>query len=99
MAFGIKREELKAWKQEVREGNIAILTHYWIDDRFPGCNSVTKVGCSNIEKLISWGRTYDLKETWIHRDQRYPHFDLFGEWQKEILEKEGKWDQIRKFNI
>jgi hypothetical protein len=99
MAFGIKREELQAWKQEVRNGNIAILTHYWIDDRFPGCNSVTKVGCNNIEKLISWGNTYGLDEKWIHKDDNYPHFDLFGEWQKDILIKEEKWDQINKFRL
>ncbi|WP_164219626.1 hypothetical protein [Virgibacillus sp. YIM 98842] len=99
MAFGIKREELKAWKQDVRDGKIAILTHYWIDDRFPDCDSVTKVGCSNMEKLITWGKKYGLKQKWIHKDQKYPHFDLFGEWQKEVLSKEGKWDQIEKFRI
>lgn len=99
MAFGIDREELKAWKQEVSDGRIAILTHYWIDDRFPDCDSVTKVGCSNMDKLIKWGRTYGLNENWIHKDENYPHFDLFGAWQKEILIKEEKWDQIKRFHI
>jgi hypothetical protein len=52
-----------------------------------------------LEKLIAWGKTYGLKEKWIHKDKKYPHFDLFGDWQKEILKKEEKWDQIKKFHI
>ena len=99
MAFGINRDELKAWKQQVQNGEIAILTHYWIDDRFPGCDSVTKVGCNNIDKLMAWGKAYGLKEKWIHKDKNYPHFDLFGKWQKEVLIKEEKWDQIKKFRL
>lgn len=99
MAFGIKREELTTWQRQVSQGNIAILTHYWIDPRFPGCYSVTKVGCSNIEKLIEWGNKHQLQESWIHMDQKYPHFDLFGERQKKILEQEGMLEQIRRFNI
>lgn len=55
MAFGLKRQDLLQWKREVRSGNIAFLTHYWQDPRFPGCNTVTKVGCSDVKKLISWG--------------------------------------------
>ena len=54
MAFGVKREELQRWKQDVEAGKIAFLTHYWIDDRFPGCNTVTKVGCCDLEKLAKW---------------------------------------------
>lgn len=56
MAFGLKREELYAWKEAVNRGEVAFLTHYWIDDRFPGATTVTKVGCGDIEKLIQWGR-------------------------------------------
>lgn len=99
MAFGVKRKELNEWKSQVREGNIAILTHYWIDSRFPGCDTVTKVGCSNIEKLIEWGSQYNLEPEWIHRDPRFPHYDLFGDKQKVILYKERQWDQMEKFNI
>lgn len=36
MAFGIKREEMKQWKASVARGEIAYLTHYWVDPRFPG---------------------------------------------------------------
>lgn len=43
MAFGTNRTELSAWKRAVRAGEIAFLTHYWLDDRFPGCKTVTKV--------------------------------------------------------
>jgi len=99
MAFGLKRNELLAWKKNVENGKIDFLTHYWLDDRFPGCNTVTKVGCNDIEKLISWGKSYGLREEWIHRDEQYPHFDLFGEQQKKILEQENKWDQIEKFKL
>ena len=99
MAFGLKREEVKRWKANVENGEIAFLTHYWLDDRFPGCTTVTKIGCSNIDALIAWGQKYRLDPKWIHRDEKYPHFDLFGDRHKEVLSKEGKWDQIEKFNL
>ncbi|WP_174613437.1 hypothetical protein [Virgibacillus ihumii] len=99
MAFGIDRNELKKWKKDVSSGEIAFLTHYWMDERFPGCYSVTKVGCIDIEKLIKWGVTHNLQPQWIHRDPNYPHFDLFGDRQKRILIDEGMWHQIEKFNL
>lgn len=99
MAFGIKRDELKVWKRNVAHGKIAFLTHYWIDDRFPGCNTVTKVGCNDIGKLIAWGKQYGLQEIWIHYDQKHPHFDLFGDRQKEILSSEDQWGQIKRFGL
>lgn len=90
MAFGIKRKELVEWKKKVSEGKIAFITHYWIDERFPECKTVTKVGCCDIEKLISWGKQYGLRPEWIDgRNIQYPHFDLLGKVQKEILLKEG----------
>ncbi|MGJ7921158.1 hypothetical protein [Neobacillus sp. LXY-4] len=90
MAFGIKRSELVEWKRRVSEGQIAFITHFWIDDRFPHCKTVTKVGCSDINKLIEWGNQYGLKPEWIDgRDKSYPHFDLLGDKQKTILQKEG----------
>jgi hypothetical protein len=52
MAFGIRRPELERWKQDVANGHISFLTHYWVDHRFPGCTTVTKVGCSDIDKLV-----------------------------------------------
>ncbi|SHN17516.1 hypothetical protein [Gracilibacillus kekensis] len=99
MAFGIDRKTLRAWKKDVQEGRIAFLTHFWLDDRFPGCNTVTKVGCANYPKLISWGKKYGLREEWIHQDPTFPHFDLFGERQKEILEQEEQWEQIKRFKL
>lgn len=99
MAFGIKRETLLKWKQAVENEEIAFLTHYWLDERFPNCNTVTKVGCSNQQKLIEWGEKYGLRKEWIHLDPKYPHFDLFGDTQKEILTKEEQWDQIKKFRL
>ncbi|WP_338452345.1 hypothetical protein R4Z09_10935 [Niallia oryzisoli] len=95
MAFGIKRHELLEWKRNVDRGEIAFLTHYWLDSRFPGCKTVTKVGCKDIEKLINWGKQYGLKAEWIdRRKNRYPHFDLLGQKQKEILEKEGLTEHL-----
>lgn len=98
MAFGIKRSELWQWKKQVNEGKISIITHYWQDDRFPGCTTVTKIGCANIDKLISWGEQYSLKSRWIHQNA-YPHFDVFGEKQKEILKQEEKVEQLRRFKL
>lgn len=99
MAFGINRAELKQWKAKVRNGQIAFLTHYWLDDRFPGCNTVTKVGCNDVERLKAWGRQHGLREEWIDYKASYPHYDLFGEQQRKILEREGVWEQIERFNL
>ncbi|GAB3066554.1 hypothetical protein [Virgibacillus ainsalahensis] len=99
MAFGVNRKELKEWKKNVENGHIAFLTHYWLDDRFPGCDTVTKVGCNDIKKLQAWGETYGLQPSWIHLDEKHPHFDLFGVHQKEILKREGQLDQMQRFKI
>ncbi|MCP3025970.1 hypothetical protein [Halobacillus sp. A5] len=99
MAFGVKRAELSNWKQSVEAGSIAFLTHYWLDDRFPGCDTVTKAGCANIDKLAQWGSQYGLKKEWIHRDPQHPHFDLFGARQLEVLTSERQWEQIHRFSL
>jgi len=99
VAFGINRDELKSWKQKVKRNEIAFLTHYWLDDRFPGCHTVTKVGCRDIEKLISWGEQYGLEKGWIHERDKFPHYDLFGNIQLKILKREQKWDHIEKFQL
>lgn len=97
MAFGIKRIELEKWKEKVRNGEIAFLTHYWLDDRFPNAKTVTKVGCGNIEKLIAWGKKYDIPAKYIDRRGSYPHFDLLGERQYEILKAENLLEQLKRF--
>lgn len=96
MAFGIKRQELERWKQGVNAGTISFLTHYWIDERFPGCSTVTKVGCCDLDKLEAWGKQYGLRREWMDLRGEYPHFDLFGDRQREILEREGQLDQWTK---
>lgn len=98
MAFGIKRKELLFWKEKVMRGEIAFLTHYWLDSRFPDSYTVTKVGCIDQNKLERWGRQYGLKQEWIHQN-KYPHYDLFGAKQKEILLNEGLFDHIERFNL
>lgn len=98
MAFGIKREELSEWKRKVNNGEIAFLTHFWEDPRFPGATSVTKVGCKDIHKLAKWGTKYGLKREWIHLT-KYPHFDLFTDKQKHILYAENQIQQIERFNL
>ena len=98
MAFGINKEELMNWKKKVEQGEVAILTHFWLDKRFPDCTSVTKVGCNNIKTLEEWGRQYNLQPNWIHQN-RYPHFDLFGERQKQVLLQEGMYQHIKRFNL
>ncbi|CDQ39903.1 MULTISPECIES: hypothetical protein [Virgibacillus] len=99
MAFGINRQELRNWKKQVEAGEIAFLTHYWLDERFPDCTTVTKVGCQDIHKLQAWGRNYHLSPQWIDQKDNYPHFDLFGEKQRFILNKEQQWEQINRFQL
>ena len=95
MAFGIKREELNHWKAKVSNGEIAFLSHYWLDDRFPGSTIVTKVGCCDLAKLEKWGQQHGLKPEWIDsRKSDFPHYDLFGEKREEILRKEGLWEDF-----
>ena len=99
MAFGIKRSELLNWKRKVSEGEIAFLTHFWIDERFPGCKTVTKAGCADRNKLARWGKQYGLRQEWIHEDPAYPHFDLLGRSQYQILKQEGLYDHIKRFKL
>lgn len=99
MAFGITRQELKAWKLAVSRGEIAYLTHYWLEPRFPGIRTVTKVGCSDLEVLSAWCLRNGLNPKYIHRREQYPHFDLIGTKQRDILYAEQLWDQIRRFGI
>lgn len=99
MAFGVKKEELDRWKQTVLSGEIAFLTHYWLDPRFPGVTTVTKVGCSDLDRLASWCRDHDLPPKYIHNRPPFPHFDLIGPKQPEILKQEGQWEQLRRFKL
>lgn len=99
MAFGIRRVELALWKQRVAAGEIAFLTHFWQHPRFPEIKTVTKAGCSDIEKLVKWGAFYGLKEEWIHYRTGYPHFDLLGERQREILKREELFEHLRRFRL
>lgn len=99
MAFGITRQELQQWKAAVARGEIAYITHYWLEPRFPNITTVTKVGCSNISKLVDWCDAHGLPAQYIHRRDRYPHFDLIGPRQAEILAQEELWDQIERFQL
>ncbi|ATH91826.1 hypothetical protein ACH95_04385 [Bacillus glycinifermentans] len=99
MAFGINRQELNEWKRAVQNGEIAFLTHYWIDDRFPDSRTVTKAGCQNVEKLSAWGEQYGLKKEWIDQRSGFPHFDLIGQKQIEILTKEKLFSHIKRFRL
>ncbi|MFC5986518.1 hypothetical protein [Marinicrinis lubricantis] len=97
MAFGLTREKLTDWKNKVNRGEIAFLTHYWLDPRFPDVRTVTKVGCSDIQRLMAWCGQYGLPSKYIHHRESFPHFDLIGPKQKEILQMEGQWEQIDRF--
>ncbi|WP_433742272.1 hypothetical protein [Falsibacillus pallidus] len=98
MAFGIDRQTVRQWKRKIDNGDIAFLTHYWIDERFPGCKTVTKVGCRDLDKLAAWGAQYGLKKAWIDiRRDGYSHFDLLGDKEREILQKEGLEEQLIPF--
>ena len=97
MAFGITRSELTRWKESVQRGELAFLTHYWKDERFPGWKTVTKVGCADLDRLAAWGATYGLRKEWIDLYPGYPHFDLLGEWERTILQEEGLRAQYERF--
>ncbi len=95
LAFGLKKKDIQEWKKKIDKGEIAFLTHYWLDDRFPGYKTVTKVGCNDMKRLIEWGKKHHLQPDWIHkRKDGYSHFDLIGEHQAKILEAEGLDDHI-----
>jgi hypothetical protein len=99
MAFGISRAEMNEWKKRVSRGEIAFLTHYWIDERFPGITTVTKVGCSDLKRLSEWCRRHGLDPQYIHKRADFPHFDLLGLKQKEILLQEQQWEQLERFRL
>ncbi|MGZ0052554.1 hypothetical protein [Brevibacillus gelatini] len=99
MAFGISRAELNQWKQAVQRGEIAFLTHYWLDPRFPGIKTVTKVGCADTQKLTDWCVANGLNPAYIHHRQPFPHFDLIGPRQIEILQQEGLRDHLERFHL
>lgn len=90
MAFGVTKTELAAWKEEAEKGRVAFLTHFWYDSRFPQYKTVTKAACKDKSRLIAWGKKYNLKREWIHVDDHFPHFDLIGNAEKEILLAEGR---------
>ncbi|WP_246939565.1 hypothetical protein [Bacillus pinisoli] len=100
MAFGIKRTELEEWKLKVLEGSeVVFLTHYWLHPKYPQIKTVTKAGSANLDLLIEWGKKYGLQPEWIHRREKYPHFDLIGETQIDILVKEGINNQLERFQL
>jgi hypothetical protein len=99
VAFGITREELDRWKAAVARGEIAFLTHFWTDPRFPGIKTVTKVGCANLKRLVEWCEANGLSPAYIHNRPPFPHFDLIGPKQKEILQKENLWDHLTRFGL
>lgn len=99
MAFGISRDEMKRWKEAVAREEIAFLTHYWLDPRFPGMRTVTKVGCADLDKLARWCRNNGLNPKYIHARAEYPHFDLIGYKQVEILKREKLFEQLERFRL
>ncbi|MGG1576010.1 hypothetical protein [Fictibacillus sp. NRS-1165] len=96
MAFGLTRQELNEWKKKASDGEVAFITHFWYDPRFPDVKTVTKVGCSNLHILEDWGKKYGLKKEWVHHRHGYPHFDLMGQKQKEILQSEKLIHQLER---
>ncbi|WP_256757042.1 hypothetical protein [Cohnella sp. WQ 127256] len=99
MAFGIKRVELNEWKTAVTRGETSFLTHYWFDPRFPNIRTVTKVGNSDIAKLAQWCIENGLNPKYIHNRPPFPHFDLMGPKQKEILIKENLMNHLERFGL
>ncbi|WP_280771909.1 hypothetical protein [Salipaludibacillus daqingensis] len=94
MAFGVTKSELFRWKEKARQGKVSFLTHFWYDTRFPQYKTVTKAACVNRETLVLWGEKHGLKEKWIHEREEFPHFDLIGDIEKQILVKEGYEEKL-----
>ncbi|MCY8098658.1 hypothetical protein MOB81_21805, partial [Bacillus atrophaeus] len=46
-----------------------------------------------------WGEKYGLKKEWIHKRDEFPHYDLLGETQKMILERERLTDHLSRFKL
>ncbi|MWC27577.1 hypothetical protein [Paenibacillus sp. MMS18-CY102] len=99
MAFGVKRHELQEWKERVERGEIALLTHYWHEERFPGNRTITKVGCNDLDRLAAWCIQFGLDPQYIHHRDRFPHFDLIGPKQRSVLEQMGRQDLIERFRL
>ncbi|MDF2721085.1 MAG: hypothetical protein K0Q59_760 [Paenibacillus sp.] len=99
MAFGITRDELNRWKEAVSREEIAFLTHYWHDPRFPNIRTVTKVGCSNSDRLSEWCMSHGLNPRYIHNRSPFPHFDLMGPKQIEVLRLEKLWAHLEHFRL
>ncbi|MFC7679442.1 hypothetical protein [Paenibacillus sp. GCM10028914] len=99
MAFGISKQELREWKKAVARGEIAFLTHYWYDARFPQYKTVTKVGCSNLDRLEQWCFDHGLDPKYIHHRMPYPHFDLIGPKQVELLHEARLDNHIQRFRL
>ncbi|MFA9559596.1 hypothetical protein ACERII_19990 [Evansella sp. AB-rgal1] len=96
MAFGLKKSDIEKWKKRANEGEVAFITHFWFDERFPQYRTVTKAACANKDTLIQWGQKYNLKPEWIHDRKDFPHFDLLGDRQRDILKKENQYEQLEK---
>jgi hypothetical protein len=99
VAFGIKRAELNAWKEAVARGETAYLTHYWYDPRFPEYRTVTKVGNSDLGKLFEWCIRHGLNPRYIHNRPPFPHFDLIGPKQTEILLMADLMEHVQRFKL
>lgn len=99
MAFGITRMEMNEWKAAVARGEIAFLTHYWLDPKFPWMTTVTKVGCADLAKLSRWCEDNGLPPKHIHARNEYPHFDLIGDKQVEVLTRERLFVQLDRFKL
>ncbi|WP_422657148.1 hypothetical protein ACK8P5_15410 [Paenibacillus sp. EC2-1] len=99
MAFGITKQELREWQKAVARGEIAFLTHYWYDERFPQYKTVTKVGCSDLNLLKQWCVDHGLDPRYIHYRMPYPHFDLIGPKQVELLQAASLDEQVQRFRL
>lgn len=100
MAFGVKKNELKRYKKNVANNELAILTHYWSDDRFPDSNTVTKVAANDLETLKAWGKKLQLYDYMIDPEStKIPHFDLFGPIQVRVLKELKRWNMLNRFHL
>ncbi|GAC43630.1 hypothetical protein PPOP_3029 [Paenibacillus popilliae ATCC 14706] len=53
--------------------------------------------CADMARLSVWCVEHGLNPRYIHARRPFPHYDLIGPRQREILRQEQQWDQLERF--
>lgn len=78
-------KEVKRAIRLAREGNVVIYSHPWHSEKMGQAKVVTKIMCSDKEKLLSWGNKRGLPLRAFHDTKKMPHYDIWGERAEAFL--------------